>query len=439
MPEKLKVLSINFPFRAPWVVQEATLATTRALFDFDVVVLRPYLLVSTRPVGKSSIESGDYNRARKEIYGKTEDISRLLQQGGLLVVILDALQELKFNTGAYSYTGGTIYTVTNYDFLSPYFFNCMRNGTGSRIEILDVAEPFSGVLRGASVQWTAFIAETPPYQFAYTTFFARNGIGSFVGGQIAAGTGNIVFLPNFKEVNEEQFFEACREYRHRREGTPVPLWAEQVSLPGASDAETKITKIDEQMREVEQLRREAVSERDELLAYKKLLYEKGRTQLEPTVRRALDQLGFATKPGETISGTGFEIDGRTTVGSALGILEVKGSKKQIALGEFSPFVPKILADFQASGCASKGILIGNGLCEGHPQDRLGEKVFSPHVLQAAKTQSIALVNSVELYCVICGVLSGDIVQLDVIREAILTTNGLVNLRQFCREFPFPNT
>jgi hypothetical protein len=133
-----------------------------------------------------------------------------------------------------------------------------------------------------------------------------------------------VFLPNFKQLDEEQFFEACREYMYEREGTPVPVWCEKTSLPGLSAANEKIMDIDETLRKVEQDKREAVRERDGLLAYKKLLYEKGKTQLEPIVRKALNQIGFQTTLGEIIASSGFEIDGRTTVGSVPGILEIKG-------------------------------------------------------------------------------------------------------------------
>jgi hypothetical protein len=436
MPAKLRILSINFPFRTSWVTNEPNLATPRALFDFDVVVIRPYLLADRPGGGPWVIESFAYARARKEIDGKGEDIARFLDQGGLLVVILNEAQELKYDTGAHSYAGGTVYTVTNYDFLDEHFSESVRNGVGTNIEILKVAEPFSGVIRKSNVQWTAFLGRKLPYPFNNMVFFARNGSGSFVGGQLPLRAGNVVFLPNFKELDEEQFFEACRQYRYQREGTPAPEWSKHVFLPGVSDLEKNITKIDEQLREIEGLRKEAVRELDELLAFKKLLYEKGKTQLEPTVLRALDQLGFGIKPSETISGTGFEIDGRTTVGPTPGILEIKGSKKQIVLDEFSPFIPKILADLGASGYASKGILIGNGLCEGNPKDRLGDKVFSAHVLEAAKTQSIALLNSVELYCVLCGILSGKIQNLEAIREKILTTNGFVSLVPFCPELPF---
>ena len=436
--QKLKTLSINFPFRASWVANESTLATPKALFDFQVVVIRPYFLVETiRPGGPWSVESRIYRGARKEMDGKREDIGRFLHQGGLLVVILDEVQELTFNTGAHSYMSGTIYTVTNYDFLEEHFFQSVRNGAGTNVGILKAAEPFSRVIKNSKVEWTAFLTGGLPYPFNAVSFFARNGSGSFVGGQVSRATGNVVFLPNFKELNEEQFFEACTEYRIKREGTPAPEWSKKVALPGVADAEDKITKIEVQLQDTVRLKREAVRELDELLIYKKLLYEKGTTQLEPIVRKALDHLGFGTKPSETITGTGFEIDGRTTVGSIPGILEIKGSKKQIALDEFSPFIPKILTDLGASGYASKGILIGNGLCEGNPKDRLGDKVFSSHVLEAAKTQSIVLVNSVELYCVVCGILSGKIHDLAAIREKILTTNGFVSLVPFCPELPFP--
>ncbi|MGC2466167.1 MAG: hypothetical protein WA517_13300, partial [Candidatus Acidiferrum sp.] len=207
--------------------------------------------------------------------------------------------------------------------------------------------------------------------FNNTVYFAGNGSGTFVAGHLSLGRGNVVFLPNFKNLNEEQFFEACREYRYHREGTPAPEWSKLVSLPGALEAEGKIEKIEEQLSQVQHNLKEAIGEHEALLVSKKLLYEKGKTQLEPIVRKTLDKIGFGTTGGEIIAGTGFEIDGRTLVGSTPGIFEIKGSKKQIALDEFSPFIPKILADLGANGYQSKGILIGNGLCETKPKDRLG--------------------------------------------------------------------
>src|SRR5262249_26122375 len=151
----------------------------------------------------------------------------------------------------------------------------------------------------------------PPYPFSDIEFFASNGANSLIGGQIALGIGNLVILPNFKKLDEEQFFEACREYRYQREGSSAPEGTKTVSLPGTVEANAKIAAIDETLREVEQSKRDAIRARDDLLAFQKLLYEKGKTQLEPIVRRALDQIGFKCTPGETITGPNYEIDGRT--------------------------------------------------------------------------------------------------------------------------------
>jgi hypothetical protein len=436
MGKNLSVLSINFPFKTPWVVQQPTLATPRAFFDSDVVVIRPYLLVGRQAKGPWEINGQQYHSAKHEMTGKIDDTVRLLEKGGLLVVILDAVQELKYDTGRHTYTSGTVYTATNYDFLDGHFYSSVRNGIGTNVDILDSSEPFSAVIKSSSVEWTSFLAGKPPSPFEDTSFFARSGPRSFVGGHVPMGIGHIVFLPNFENLDEDKFFEACREYRYRREGTTAPEWSKVVFLPGALEADEQIERINLEINEIERLRKEATAARNDLLAYKKLLYEKGKVQLEPMVRKTLDQLGFGTTSSETIPGTGFEIDGRTTRGSISGILEIKGSKNQITLDEFSPFIPKILADMGVSGSQSKGILIGNGLCETQPADRCGQTVFSSHVLSASKTQSIALVNSVELYCVLCGVLSHEILDLDPIREKILNTSGFVDLLEFCPHMPF---
>ena len=178
------------------------------------------------------------------------------------------------------------------------------------------------------MEWTAFFAARPPYPFGDPVYFARNGANSYIGGRVSIGEGNVVFLPNFTKFDEQLFVEACREYRYEREGTSPPAWYKNISLPGVAEADEKVQGIDETLRKVEQARREAVSERDDLLAYKKLLYEKGKTQLEPIVRKALDRVGFKTTPGEVIPpGPGFEVDGRTTGGSSPGILEIKGFEK----------------------------------------------------------------------------------------------------------------
>ena len=411
--------------------------TDRALFDFDVVVVRPYSLLRRDSTGRSGNEFGVewrvYATLKDEIQSKMADISRLLAQGGLLVVVLDTLEVLRCHTGGYSM--GTIYTLTNYDFLDPDFFKSIQNGSGNRVDC-NPSDPFSKVIKASSVFWTAFIGNRLVHPFNDAAVFATNGNRAIVGASVEIGSGHVVFLPNFKQLDENSFFEACFEYRVRREGTPPPNWVSSVYLPGKAIVERDIASVGSTIEGLEQERQQKLAALDTLLRYRKLLFEKGKTQLEPIVVRALNDLGFQASPSESIPGTNFEIDGRTKVGSAPGILEIKGSKKQIGLDEFAPFTTKILSDFQATNVHSKGILVGNGLCLEKPETRLGGRVFSPHVLEAAKRNSIALVNTVELYAVVCNALEGLIIDFSRVREQILTTNGYADLRGFAGKSPF---
>jgi len=236
-------------------------------------------------------------------------------------------------------------------------------------------------------------------------------------------------------LTNPRFLEACAEYRFKRQGTVPPVWVATIAVPGLQPIEDAIAELDRKISGLQSERQLRTVDMELRVAYRKLLYEKGKAQLEPIVLRGLDDLDFGTTPSEIVAEI-HEIDGRTSKGSIAGIVEVKGSKKQIAQSEFSPLVTKILADAEVKGKFSKGILVGNGLCDSEPKERLGDSVFSPHVLAGAKLNSVALINSVELYWICCSMLRGDPVAKDAVREAILTTNGYVDLKPFSGKSPF---
>jgi len=429
MSKQLKVMSINFPFQDQNVVHEDHLGTERALFDFDVVVIRPTQFEGFRPDNfqlEQSIEA--------VMHTKASELSRLWAQGGVLVVVIGPPDTYEVRTGGYSM--GTRYSVSNHDFLDTRFAFCLRPGSGQKIEYHDSAEPFVSVLKNSVVAWTAYFTRVPEYPFNDLRFFASAGPGTALAGKMQCNEGYLIALPNLRTLDERCFLEACAEYRYKRQGTPPPDWVKDVSVPGLASIESEITELDKQISDIQTARKRLEQDLEERAAHRKLVYEKGKTQLEPIVRRVLDDLGFGTTPSEIIRGTNYEIDGRTTNGPTRGIIEVKGSKKQIALDEFSPFVVKLLADYETDGVMSKGLLVGNGLCEKHPSNRLGNVVFSPHVLEAAKGNSVALINSVELYWLCCVLLAGGTVDLNAVRETILGASGYVDLKPFCGESPF---
>lgn len=428
MRKQLRTISINFPFESQGVVVVDTLATKRAFFDFDVVVIRPPQFNQPQSMYE------EYQRLELVMSTKKAELMRLFSQGGVLVVILDVPSIYSFRTP--SYIDSRTYSVNNYEFLEHDFVDCLRSGVGEQISYSDLAEPFVTALKGSTVAWTAYVATIPRYPFSEFKFFASAGAGTAIAGKMPFGEGHLILLPNFRRLDEALFFDACGEYRYKRQGSKQPDWLPRIFLPGLSQIQSGIAEIEARISDLKAAREQQLQQLEALSEYRKLLYEKGKTQLEPIVRRAMDDLEFGVTSGELIKGTNYEIDGRTANGSVPGIVEVKGSKKQIALDELSPFVVKILADHEATKSVSKGILVGNGLCENGPDTRLGDVVFSPHVLDGSKRNSVALINSVELYWLCCTLLGGAELDKSSIRETILRGSGYVDLKPFCGKSPW---
>jgi hypothetical protein len=162
-----KTISVGFPFKNGSVVNEPRLSTNRALFDFEVVVIRPYPNMASILTGVS-----EYNLVKAEVEGKREDLNRLLAAGGLLIVILSAVHHVVCQTGSYTMVR-EIRTATNYDFLQSNFYECVKNGAGTRI-VHTRPDPFSKVIKGSETYWTAYIDGVMPYPYGNAAIFAAN-------------------------------------------------------------------------------------------------------------------------------------------------------------------------------------------------------------------------------------------------------------------------
>jgi len=440
----LPVLSINFPFKQKRVQNLDALAARTTFSDFDVVVIRPHSIGQfvQHPVhevkGELWIEGSDFAKVEAVVTRKCPDMLQFLDGGGLLVLILDAIETLHWSPydDARSHLG-EIHKVTNYDFLDKQFGSCVHNGWEDEVCIVDESSLFSKVVQNSKVHLTAFVDPCGLCPLNNPKVFARNASGSIVGAILEYSRGNIVLLPNFEQLDERGFLAACTEYVHDGEGSNLPPWLPLVHLPGEGQVNGVITSIQFEIRKLQQERLSQLRQRQNLLEYKKLLYEKGRARLEPAVRKALECLEFETTPPETIPGSPLPVHGRIKGGPAPGVFEVRGSNRQISREELEEFVSKLLVDLERTNIPSKGILIGNGFCEDTPTRRLGATVFSAEVLKAAERCSVALVNSVELYCIVCSSLSRQLADLEAIRKKIFETSGYVDLRVFCADLGVP--
>ncbi len=444
MGKSLRLVSINFPFIESHVDHVRSLATPKALFDYDVVVIRPHPLtwLLNHPVSRAGsecwVEGSDFAKVESVVTRAKSGILRLLGRGGLVVVILDSIEVLKWNPYAtgHPHLAG-VHKISNYDFLDEQFHSCVSNGSGQDVRLVDTSTPFSKVVQNSSVRWTAFLERRPMCPYDNPQIFARNTSDRVIGAVFECAGGHIVTLPNFERLNEQEFLTACWAYRSERQEANPPLWIPSIYLPGEYEANNRITGFQVEIKRLQQKQASELERREELLGHKNLLYQQGRVHLEAAVRNALDLVGFQTTPPEVLPGCPIEISGRIRGVSMPGVLQVGASSRQITCEEFKMFAPKVVEDNKHTQVPSKRVFVGNGFNETPPGTRLGTVIFSPRVVEEAQEQSISLLNSVELYWVVCGVLSKEIDDLERIREAILTTSGYVDLRPFCSIPPFP--
>jgi hypothetical protein len=272
MRKKLRIISINFTF-VNQEVELDDLATERALFDFDIVLIRP-------PKFDFAPGRGETHWQLKQLMKvKKNELDTFFRQGGVLVVLLDV-------PDYYHYTFNSVkYGVNNYEFLDKDFAAALVKGKGTQITYSNVVEPFIDVLKKSTIEFTAYLPKVPiTLPLSALKFFAHAGAGGAVAGKMRYSEGHLILLPNLTRLDEEAFFEACAEYRFKRQGSVPPEWIKQILLPGTAPLEAEIVELNTQIAELQntkQLREQALEERS---AYRKLLYEKGKTQLEPIAR-----------------------------------------------------------------------------------------------------------------------------------------------------------
>src|SRR5438270_7154761 len=94
------------------------------------------------------------------------------------------------------------------------------------------------------------------------------GAGADLAGTMPYGEGHIVVLPNVERLDEPAFFEACAEYRYKRQGTTPPNWAAKVIVPGLQPIEATIADLDGQIAGLQNQRQVRTVELEERAAYR---------------------------------------------------------------------------------------------------------------------------------------------------------------------------
>jgi hypothetical protein len=203
--------------------------------------------------------------------------------------------------------------------------------------------------------------------------------------------------------------------------TLPPQWVEEVSIPG--DAELH-ARQDEMRNEIERLEArigEIAARREELAAYKRLLYESG-TPLEEVCRATLREMGATVIHEERYAEDGIvEFEGQRAS------IEVKGNTRSISLGDVRQLAHHRDDHVVKHGEEIKGILFGTPWRLLPLLERSQQPDFPDNVVTFAQSRDIALVRNTDLYEAYCASLRGEVDGREILR-AIFAGRGITELR-----------
>jgi len=209
------------------------------------------------------------------------------------------------------------------------------------------------------------------------------------------------------------------------EPEPPPAWAPSViaELPGVSEAEDCILRIDQQISALNTTRDSESKKKEMLERWAQLLWLDS-VPLQDLVRDALLFIGL---PTESTNPTGHTRDLVATYNQQTFLMEVTGSTDSIKVDKGRKLMQWIL-DSDSPG-AVRGVLFGNAFRKEPPQNRpptTNHKIFVTELEDMACRFEFALLDVRLLYKLVVAKLDGRGFSPDVISDH-LRTNGIVEI------------
>ncbi len=432
----MKILTINHYINDKRVTNRTNFADAETFFDFDVIIIEPPELSSLieNEVSKTSegpkIEEYDYNSIKNLWNKRKYEINTFLENNGILIVLLAQSQCVYslYHTGQGFAQKCENHWLDNYGWLPVHF--SVNNGEGNGYKITNDSHPFTEYIKRGNVRWQAYLD-----YFDDLNVFAEIVKNKIIGATVNLKNGKIIFLPTLQEKNDELLLGCVENSFETYSETPSPDWISEFILPREKEVGQEIEKIQKESDKIKEQEEIVKGKLKEITKFKKLLYETGKYQLEPVVRDVFRLLGFTVyddyKPEPT---SNIEIDAMIECKYGKAILEIKGTEKSIVLDHFTQLTNKTVDDLKITNEHKKGILIGNGSrTSKHPKDRRGDIIFGQHVKESAERQSVTLINTVDLYELVCSILSNDEVNKAKLQQKILESNGVCEFKEFVKE------
>lgn len=437
---RFRLAGIGLDWSNP-AVESLTIQPSMGITPYDAVIINPktwFENLAPQMLGGTMWQTNfgatttfAQGRALQAIVDQfTKQVNQLCMNGGVVVVFADW-------TGSVSYSidsdnvqrlnramgiSGQYYHITS---MTPFFGypvtmyetrwqQINRDGSGTVVPIKRSA--WNDYL-AQELSWRV-ILKIPETYTPIATVPIRDGRSS--GDVLAAirviDTGQIVVLPHptLKEA-QDCLIECIYDFL---DGPYKPDWADTVEIPLIQSLQTEIAKYEEKIRETEKL----ISG---LERFKSLLFETGGS-LEDIVGTAFQVLGLNPRKPEV---TGQEDWLINLSDGIIGVCEVTGTDGIISKRKADQLLGwKNQPRYSNKDC--KAIMVVNPFRKENPEarfERPGDELLSRHAVQICQDHGMAILFTQTLFEVVCVKLSGDENAVSQLTEAILRTNGVVEL------------
>ena len=210
--------------------------------------------------------------------------------------------------------------------------------------------------------------------------------------ELVRSSSSLYWLPALGDVSGAEAVDLILAERFRVSTEQrLPEWLDGYALPLEEEIADEIAGFE--------AGREALAARiatarlraEHAAAPRALLYEKGKKELEPVTRDALRELGAEVRDPER---EGIE-DGLLLRPPGAAVIEIKGRKDQIRLGDVRQVVQWAAEAKLRDGVTYKPIIVGNPHCETPPPQR--SEPLAPNALEYARNGEVALLTTVQVY------------------------------------------
>jgi hypothetical protein len=419
----LNVISSELDITHP-KIRNIPFDSDNAFLDADVLIINPYnisrfwLHAISLTSGKRILGENQSNQVNRILKRRQAEIIELLKSGKIVISFLTPL------SGVFIDVNREESIITNYHWLpQQQIINYLKNGAGKEISLKKNDHPFA-------VYYHAFKADLE-YQLYLNSndrelAFLVNKTGNPVGWELPYGKGMIFFIPPPpKGCIPEKLFGILIQCAKKHFGvniqTPEPEWSKSLILPGETQLDEQINKIQQSMNELTKNKEEIELKKQELQQYRALLYENGKP-LEIAVIKAFRLIGFNA---DNYKRDDKEHDIVFSSAEGRGVAEIEGKERDaIHIGKFDQLLREIHEDFEDHDQLAEGVLVGNAY-RLVPLSQRTEPTFTDKVKTAVERNQFKLLSTTELFKVVVKILENpnDESYKTQCRKKIIETRG----------------